>query len=108
MKKLMLFVLIILFSCGTRKTSQQKTTFKSDSLSIENTRVLKQNIELRDIYSIKPFDALKPMIIDGKELYATNDISDLQEGEIAITELRTEEMENPYFNFETKTFYNKN
>lgn len=44
---------------------------------------------------------------EGKELYATNDISDLQEGEIAITELRTEEMENPYFNFETKTFYNK-
>ena len=103
-----LLIIFLIVSCGARKTSQQKTTFKSDSLSIENTRVLKQNIELRDIYSIKPFDALKPMVIDGKELYATNDISDLQEGEIAITELRTEEMENPYFNFETKTFYNKN
>ena len=45
---------------------------------------------------------------EGKELYATNDISDLQENEIAITELRTDEMENPYFNFERKTFYNKN
>lgn len=44
---------------------------------------------------------------EGKELYATNDISDLQEGEIAITELRTEEMENPFFDFETLTFYNK-
>ena len=44
---------------------------------------------------------------EGKELYATNDISDLQENEIAITELRTEEMENPYFNFETRIFYNK-
>lgn len=44
---------------------------------------------------------------EGKELYATNDISDLQENEIAITELRTEEMENPYFNLETRTFYNK-
>jgi hypothetical protein len=44
---------------------------------------------------------------DGQELYATNDISDLQENEIAITELRTEEMENPYFNFETRNFYNK-
>ena len=60
---------MLLISCGTRKTSQQKTTFKSDSLSIENTRVLKQNIELRDIYSIKPFDVLKPMIIDGKEYF---------------------------------------
>jgi len=64
-----LLILLLLISCGTRKTSQQKTTFKSDSLSIENTRVLKQNIELRDIYSIKPFNALKPMIIDGKEYF---------------------------------------
>jgi hypothetical protein len=64
-----LLILLLLISCGTRKTSQQKNTFKSDSLSIENTRVLKQNIELRDIYSIKPFDALKPMIIDGKEYF---------------------------------------
>jgi len=64
-----IFILLLLISCGTRKTSQQKTTFKSDSLSIENTRILKQNIELRDIYSIKPFDALKPMIIDGKEYF---------------------------------------
>lgn len=64
-----LLILLLLISCGTRKTSQQKTTFKSDSLSIENTRVLTQNIELRDIYSIKPFDALKPMIIDGKEYF---------------------------------------
>ena len=64
-----LLILLLLISCGTRKTSQQKSTFKSDSLSIENTRVLKQNIELRDIYSIKQFDVLKPMIIDGKEYF---------------------------------------
>lgn len=64
-----LLILLLLISCGTRKTSQQKSTFKSDSLSIENTRVLKQNIELRDIYSIKPFDVLKPMVIDGKEYF---------------------------------------
>jgi hypothetical protein len=44
---------------------------------------------------------------EGKELYATTDISNLQEGEIAITELRTEEMENPYFDFKTRKFYNK-
>jgi hypothetical protein len=64
-----LLILLLLISCGTRKTSQQYKTFKSDSLSIENTRVLKQNIELRDIYSIKPFNVLKPMIIDGKEYF---------------------------------------
>jgi hypothetical protein len=43
----------------------------------------------------------------GKELYATLDISILNENQIAIEELRTEEMENPYFDFETRTFYNK-
>jgi len=44
---------------------------------------------------------------EGEELYATQDISNLQENEIAVEQLRTVEMENPYFNFETKEFYNK-
>jgi len=87
-----LLILLLLISCGTRKTSQHKTTFKSDSLSIENTRVLKQNIELRDIYSIKPFDVLKPMIIDGKEYFnativfdkSTFDNFEVSEGEKVI------------------------
>ena len=43
----------------------------------------------------------------GKELYAVMHISNLNENEIAIKELRTEEMENPYFDFQTRTFYNK-
>jgi hypothetical protein len=42
---------------------------------------------------------------EGKELYATLDISNLPTGEIAISELRTVAMENPYFNFETREFY---
>ena len=74
-----LLIIFLIVSCGTRKTSQQKTTFKSDSLSIENTRVLKQNIELRDIYSIKPFDALKPMVIDGKEYFNASVVFDNSE-----------------------------
>lgn len=41
----------------------------------------------------------------GKELYAANTKIQLAENEIAIDELRTEVMENPYFNFETRTFY---
>jgi len=44
---------------------------------------------------------------EGKELYATTNISNLPIGEIVIEELRTEEIENPYFNFETREFYDK-
>ena len=43
----------------------------------------------------------------GQELYATHDISNIKDDEIAISELREEEMENPYFDFETRKFYNK-
>jgi len=43
----------------------------------------------------------------GKELYAVMHISNLNENEISIEELRTEEMDNPYFDFQTRTFYNK-
>lgn len=71
-----LLILLLITGCGTRKTSQQSTTFKSDSLSIENKRVLKQETELRDIYSIKPFDVLKPMIIDGKEYFNASIVFD--------------------------------
>jgi len=44
---------------------------------------------------------------EGKELYAIENIENLPDNEIAIEELRTEEMENPYFDFETRKFYNK-
>lgn len=43
----------------------------------------------------------------GKELYAKFD-NIVEDWQIAIIELRTEPMENPYFNFLTKTFYSKN
>jgi hypothetical protein len=42
----------------------------------------------------------------GKELYYKFD-NEVNENEIAVTELRTEDMENPHFNFETRTFYDK-
>jgi len=44
---------------------------------------------------------------EGKELYATVETPVLYDGQIAIDELRTEYFENPYFNFETRTFYDK-
>lgn len=42
----------------------------------------------------------------GKELRAQFD-SFILEDEMLIDELRTDAMENPYFDFKTRTFYNK-
>jgi hypothetical protein len=64
-----LLLLLILASCGSRKTNLSKVNIKSDSLSVENSRILSQNIRLNDIGEIVPFDPLKPMIIDGKEYF---------------------------------------
>lgn len=64
-----IIILILFSSCGSRKTSHNKKSFKSDSLKIENNHVLKQEIILKDIYSIKPFEVDKPMMIDGKEYF---------------------------------------
>lgn len=55
---------------------------------------------MENIYTVVDIDT-------SKELRAQFDIYNIAENEIAIIELRTEEMENPYFNFETKEFYNK-
>ena len=41
---------------GTRKANQQKKSIKSDSISIENKLILRQNVVLRDIGSIQAFD----------------------------------------------------
>lgn len=43
----------------------------------------------------------------GKVLYATIIDIDLLENEIIVDEFVVDNFENPYFNFETKTFYNK-
>lgn len=42
----------------------------------------------------------------GKELYyKENNV--VLDNEVAVEELRTEDMENPHFDFETRTFYDK-
>jgi hypothetical protein len=41
----------------------------------------------------------------GQVLYATIVEVDILENEIAIDEILTEYFENPYFDFETRTFY---
>lgn len=43
----------------------------------------------------------------GQVLYCSMVEVELLENEITIDELLTQEMENPYFDFNTKTFYNK-
>jgi hypothetical protein len=63
-------------SCGNRKTTQSKTSIKSDSVSVENTRILKQNIVLHDIGQIRAFDPLKPFFVDGKEYFNASIIYD--------------------------------
>ena len=81
-------IMILLSSCGTRKVSNKQTTFKSDSLIIENKHVLSQEIILNDIFTLKPFDTLKPIIINGKSYFnviITNDKS-----KITKTEDKTE------------------
>jgi len=77
-------MLLLLSSCGTRKVYNKQTAFKSDSLIIENKHVLRQEIILNDIFTLKPFDTLKPMIIDGKSYFnvvITNDKSKINKTE---------------------------
>lgn len=64
-----LCVILLFYSCGHRTSAIEKRQIKTDSLNIENKRVLSQNITWANIGSIKPFDALKPMLIDGKEYF---------------------------------------
>jgi len=43
----------------------------------------------------------------GQLICATSIEVEILENEILIDELLTEQMDNPYFDFETRTFYNK-
>ena len=46
------------------------------------------------------------IVATGKELFAKFDDS-VEAGQVAVTELRTEDMDNPHFDFENRTFYDK-
>lgn len=62
-------ILCCVFGCGKRTTTHEKHYIKSDSLNIQNRTELKQNYTFNDIGSIRPFDPLKPIILDGKYYY---------------------------------------
>lgn len=42
----------------------------------------------------------------GKELFAKFD-NQVEAGQVAVTELRTEDMDNPHFDFSTRKYYDK-
>jgi len=71
-------ILFMLFSCGTRKTDTQQR----DSVYVENNYSQGSKIVLGNTFVYKPFDVLKPMVIQGKEyknVIITNDKSIVKE-----------------------------
>lgn len=68
---LSIVILSAVFGCGKRITSTTRTEIKNDSLRIENSIELTKNATFNDIGSVRPFDALKPMLWNGKWYYNT-------------------------------------
>jgi len=56
-------ILFMIFGCGTRKTDTQQR----DSIYVENNYSQGSKIILGNTFVYKPFDVLKPMVIQGKE-----------------------------------------
>lgn len=56
------FGLFLAISCGTRKVEQEK----NENIVIENTYQEGSKIVLGNSFVYKPFDNLKPMVIEGK------------------------------------------
>lgn len=69
-----LLILLLLISCGTRKTDTQQR----DSVYVENNYSQGSKIVLGNTFIYKPFDVLKPMHIQGieyKNVIISNDKS---------------------------------
>jgi len=65
---LLLSLAMLAMSCGgTRKTDTQI----KDSIHVENNYSQGTKIVLGDAFTYKPFDALKPMVIEGKTYHNT-------------------------------------
>jgi len=59
---LAIWLLFLLFGCGTRRVESEKKT----DIDIQNTYQSGEKIVLGNTFTYKPFDALKPMVIQGK------------------------------------------
>lgn len=65
-------ILLIFASCGTRKTDTQHR----DSIHVENSYSQGSKTVSGNTFTYKPFDSLKPMVIEGKtykNVIITND-----------------------------------
>lgn len=60
---LLIILLFAVYGCGTRHAE----IIKKDSIHIKNSYSTGSKIILGNTFTYKPFDALKPMIIDKKE-----------------------------------------
>lgn len=69
----------VVTSCGTRKTKISHHVFKSDSIIVDNSVILSQNIRFNNIVSLKPINPLKPIIFDGKEYFNASIVFDNSE-----------------------------
>ena len=69
----------VVISCGTRKAETSHHVFKSDSIIVDNSVILGQNIRFNNIVSLKPINPLKPIIFDGKEYFNASVVFDNSE-----------------------------
>ena len=76
---LVVILIGVVTSCGTRKSAISHHAFKSDSIVVDNSVILSQNIRFNNIVSLKPINPLKPIIFDGKEYFNTSIVFDNSE-----------------------------
>ena len=69
----------VVTSCGTRKSAISHHAFKSDSIIVDNSVILRQNIRFNNIVSLKPINPLKPIVFDGKEYFNASIVFDNSE-----------------------------
>jgi len=62
-------ILLLLSSCGTRKTDNKYHEIKSNYSFNDSSYILTQNARLNDIGEIIPVDNTKPFLVDGKEYF---------------------------------------
>lgn len=64
-----LVLILMLCSCGTRKTNKEYHEFKSNYSFSDSSYTLTQNVRLNDIGELVPIDNSKPFFVDGKEYF---------------------------------------
>lgn len=66
---ILILLLVISCSCGSRKVDRQHHEFKSNLSVVDSSYILTQNTRLNDIGELTPIDNTKPFIVDGKEYF---------------------------------------